>query len=182
MVIPPFWAESGQEERKEPADQAATGNAGKISVVYTRKVFKTAELPLPPRSENGAKAIFSIFAPSIPPGRKPRRCGGLEIFLAKFCFLPLFGGLAGWHDRPTLELPSPTAVALQSSIQPNNRCFPCPYREMYPSSFFVATTLPRKLSVTTPVLGAQKGKKKPKNLAKKFHPSRRLFKVFGRVF
>ncbi len=138
---------------------------------------------LPPRSENGAKAIFSIFAPSIPPGRKPRRCGGLEIFLAKFCFLPLFGGLAGWHDRPTLELPSPTAVALQSSIQPNNRCFPCPYREMYPSSFFVATTLPRKLSVTTPVLGAQKGKKKkPKNLAKKFHPSRRLFKVFGRVF
>ncbi len=47
-------------------------------------------------------------------------------------------------------------------------CFP--NREMYPSSFFIATTLPRKLSVITPVLGAQKDIKTEKLCKKKFLP------------
>ncbi len=60
-----------------------------------------------------------------------------------------------------------------------------PYQEMYPSSFFVATTpldRDKKIARNNTRFWGPKRQKKRKILQKKFHPSRRLFKVFGRVF
>ncbi len=45
--------------------------------------------------------------------------------------------------------------------------FKCPTEKCIRRVFFVATTLPRKLSVITPVLGAQKGKKNQKKKMQK---------------